>query len=182
MAAYELIKLPATHQKNKEDLCKIHPYFPKHEATAHVGSTIRIRVSERQTAGYTQYASGTSCNWSTRSWFSVVFLQQMLSWYTNSTLHCMLLMQPSPTLMSKSSPKRSPLNGVIFRPDTASNAKRSPNAQLLPVAQYSQPSGPSTLPSSLRKTASCFEPTFTGRTSGHCLGTLTAANVFCFPF
>jgi hypothetical protein len=44
-----------------------------------------------------QFASGRSIDQPAQSRLSVVFLgtEQMLSWYPNSTLNCMLLMQPS---------------------------------------------------------------------------------------
>jgi hypothetical protein len=44
-----------------------------------------------------QFASGRSCDWPIWWRFSVVssVLEQMLSWYPNFTLHCMLHMQPS---------------------------------------------------------------------------------------
>jgi hypothetical protein len=51
-------------------------------------------------------------------WFSSV-LQQMLSWYRNSTLHCMFLMQPSATLISnffaKPKPSKSDQNFLARR-------------------------------------------------------------------
>jgi hypothetical protein len=44
-----------------------------------------------------QFASGRSCDQPTRLRFSVVFLgpRANAEWYPNSTLHCMLPMQPS---------------------------------------------------------------------------------------
>jgi hypothetical protein len=67
------------------------------EKKAQIGTSVRALVFNAGLLARSQFASGRSCDRPTRSRFSVVFLvpEQMLSWYLNSTLHCMLLMQPS---------------------------------------------------------------------------------------
>jgi hypothetical protein len=90
-------------------------------------------------------------------WFSLV-PEQMLSWYPNSTLHCMLLMQPSKYLLFK-----------IFRHNIA-----------LPKSDYISPT--TSAPTSLKIKIEQITNTslaFTGRTSGHCLGTFETAKVYC---
>jgi hypothetical protein len=82
-------------------------------------------------------------------WFSLV-PERMLSWYPNSTLHCMLLMQPSKYQLFK-----------IFRHNLA-----------LPKSDYISPTtaAPTSFKSKLNKS-------FTRRTSGHCLGTFQTAKL-----
>jgi hypothetical protein len=60
-------------------------------------TNVRVRGFNAGLLARSQFASGRSCDWPTRSRFSVVILdpEQMLRWYTNSTLHCMIPMQHS---------------------------------------------------------------------------------------
>jgi hypothetical protein len=62
-----------------------------------LGTNVRVRGFNAGLLAISQFASERSCDRPTRSSSSVVFLapEQMLSWYPNSTLHCMLPMQPS---------------------------------------------------------------------------------------
>jgi hypothetical protein len=57
-------------------------------------STDRARGFNAGLLARSQFASRRSCDRPTRSRFPLV-PEQMLSWYPNSTLHCMLPMQPS---------------------------------------------------------------------------------------
>jgi hypothetical protein len=66
----------------------------KEEKKAQIGTNVRARVFNAGLLARSLFASGRSCDRTTRSRFSLV-PEQMLSWYPNSTLHCMLLMQPS---------------------------------------------------------------------------------------
>jgi hypothetical protein len=66
----------------------------KEKKKPQIGTSVRARVFNAGLLVRSQFASGRPCDRPTRSRFSLV-PQQMLSWYPNSTLHCMLLMQPS---------------------------------------------------------------------------------------
>jgi hypothetical protein len=66
----------------------------KKNTTAQIGSNVRVRGFNAGLLARSQFASRRSCDRPTRSRFSLV-PEQMLSWYPNSTLHCMLPMQPS---------------------------------------------------------------------------------------
>jgi hypothetical protein len=65
------------------------------KATVQIETNVRARAFNAGLLARSQFASGRSCDRPTRSRFSVVFLEQMLSWYSNSTLHSMFHMQPS---------------------------------------------------------------------------------------
>jgi hypothetical protein len=62
--------------------------------TAQIGTIVRARVFNAGLLARSQFASRRSCNRPTRSRFSLV-PEQMLIWYPNSIVHCMLHMQPS---------------------------------------------------------------------------------------
>jgi hypothetical protein len=88
-------------------------------------------------------------------WFSSV-LEQILSWCQYSTLHCMLHVQPSQWLTSN------------FRPNLALSILDQ-NFFMMQLFQYHKTLTP----------IMCI--TSTRRTSGHCLGTFTTADIFpCF--
>jgi hypothetical protein len=70
-------------------------YFLRKEKTQ-MGTRVRARVFNAGLLARSHFASRRPCDRPTRSrfpWFSLV-PEQMLCWYPNSTLHCMLLMQP----------------------------------------------------------------------------------------
>jgi hypothetical protein len=56
----------------------------KIKKTAQIGTNVRARVFNARLLARNQFASRRFCDWPTSS-----------SWYPNSTLHCMLHMQPS---------------------------------------------------------------------------------------
>jgi hypothetical protein len=69
----------------------------KKNTTAQIGTNVRVRGLKARLLARSQFASGRSCGQPTDQgfpWFSLV-PEQMLSWYPNFTLHCMLAMQPS---------------------------------------------------------------------------------------
>jgi hypothetical protein len=76
-------------RKKKENKTK-----QKKKTTAQIGTNVRARGFNAGVLARSQFASRRSYNWPTRSRFSLV-PEQMLSWYPNSMLHCMLPMQPS---------------------------------------------------------------------------------------
>jgi hypothetical protein len=71
--------------------------FSKEELTAQIGTNVKARVLNARLLAKNQFAAGRSSTGQLNQrfpWFSLV-PEQMLSWYPNSTLHCMLRMQPS---------------------------------------------------------------------------------------
>ena len=92
----------------------------------------------------------------------------------------MLLVQPSLTLTSKFPPKRSPpppcQSSVIMPP---SKPKIRPQSSSFFLAPYCSSPFHSIFPCSLPKVLTCYQPVFTIRTSGHCLGTFRTI-VFLF--
>jgi hypothetical protein len=65
----------------------------KENTTTQIGTIVMARGCNAGLLARSQFASGRSCDRPTRSWFSLV-PEQMLSWYPNSTLHCMLQCSP----------------------------------------------------------------------------------------
>jgi hypothetical protein len=125
-----------------------------------------------------QYAPGRSCdqfNWTKAFRDFHWCLEQMLSWYTESTLHCMLLMHPAPKLTSRffSLSKCSPSNAIkISSPRCSPNTKFNPNSHLLSSSACN-----STLPRILSSSLPYVLPAFTRRTSRDWLGTFRDVNV-----
>lgn len=115
-------------------------------------------------------------------WFFSV-QEQMLSWHPKSTLHCLLLMQPCPILNSKFQSKCSPRNVIKISshcgpPLPTQNSAQKPTSFLcctLPTVHFPSPY--------LLHFPLLYLTTsvFTRRTSGHYLGTCTAANFFDLP-
>jgi hypothetical protein len=91
-------------------------------------------------------------------------LQQMLSWCPHHTFHHVLRVWPN-MLISKFGPStaRTPILSLSLTLHTQNN----------PIPITFTPSLPNALP--------CLEPTFTRRTSGHCLGTCRATKCPATP-
>ena len=95
-------------------------------------------------------------------WFYSV-LQQMLSRYSKSTLHCILLSQASLTQLHNFCP-----NAALPTPSTFRHSDA-----LLPSVEHS-PLSTSPLLNALR----CFQLTFIRRTSRHCLRIFKAVKIY----
>ena len=132
-----------TSQKS-ENLSQTSPCVLVNRATAHVRTANTIRVYEirhwLQVSVQSQGPAAGKLDQGIPRFPSV--LEQMLSRYPKSTLHCMLIMQPRPKLTSKFfSPKCSPppspnsikISSWRCPPDT----ELSPNVQLLSSSAYS---------------------------------------------
>ena len=111
--------------------------------------------------------------------FSLVFLNSN-SWHAKPTLHCTLLTQPSPKLtakffFAKKQPCQRDQNVFIMLPSKHKIQPKFSTPSLcfiLPTVHFPSPyllHTPTFLPR--------YQPTFSRRTSGHCLRTFRAVNV-----
>jgi hypothetical protein len=83
------------------------------KAAAQIGTNVRACEFNAGLLARSQFASGRSCDRPTRLRFSLV-PEQMLSWYPNSTLYCMLHMQPSAIVIENGEVKMTFINTAFF--------------------------------------------------------------------
>lgn len=124
--------------------------------------------------GRSQHAS-ESCNRPTGAGFTwlPLVLEQLFSWYTKSTLHCMLLVQPSNINVESFATTQSSQRDQHSPRDILFQTKFSPNAQPLSSVEYFQQS------TSQRVTFSLSYPY--QKDERPLPGNLHGRKLFCFP-
>jgi hypothetical protein len=106
-------------------------------------------------------------------WFSSV-LEQILSWYPNSTLYCMPLMQPCQHQNFRPKVALPPISISKFLQSAALPRLIS---KFKIAHERIRPCSTSHPTFSTSKRLTFTKPIFARRTSGHCLGTFVAANL-----
>jgi len=107
---------------------------------------------------------------------------QFYSWYANRTLHCMLIMQPCQKSTSKLFGKKKNnsserVRNLFTMLPSEHKFIQKKNSTSVPCCTIPTVHFPSNYLLHIPTFLPCYNPTFTRRTSGHCLRTFRAVNL-----